>query len=64
MANMFKIGDTVTLKSGGPVMTVHSLGNSIVNPGDVECIWFEGVVRHEAYFHPDTLNLYNGMHLG
>jgi len=35
---MFKVGDTVQLKSGGPVMTVHSLEEH----DNVYCSWFDG----------------------
>ncbi|MCA1951706.1 MAG: YodC family protein [Hyphomicrobiales bacterium] len=31
---MFKIGDVVQVKSGGPAMTVIALGDQ------VECLWF------------------------
>lgn len=33
---MFKIGDTVQLKSGGPVMTVTEVGTT-----DCTCTWFD-----------------------
>ena len=38
MAN-FKEGDTVQLKSGGPIMTIGRLEN---NGQDAVCGWFEG----------------------
>ena len=42
MADQFKLGDTVQLKSGGPVMTVTYVGS--LNPGSkpsVSCSWFD-----------------------
>lgn len=48
---MWKNGDLVQLKSGGPTMTVKkTMGSSIY------CIWFstEGVLQ-EAVFPPDLL---------
>ena len=52
----FKIGDTVRLKSGGPLMTVASIGTAGGHP-NVDCIWFEGTRRNEAGFPPDALEL-------
>ena len=37
-----KIGDTVRLKSGGPVMTVENVGNDMSGKMTVWCVWFEG----------------------
>lgn len=34
----FKPGDRVTVRSGGPIMTVAK----IVNDGLVRCVWFPG----------------------
>ena len=53
MAQKFKIGDVVGLKSGGPPMTVanyHSTENEIVF-----CKWFAGKNLEEEYFHQDAL---------
>jgi uncharacterized protein YodC (DUF2158 family) len=41
----FKPGDTVRLKSGGPVMTVTAVdGDTIL------CDWFDGTKKSEAKF--------------
>lgn len=37
MSNQFKVGDTVTLKSGSPTMTVEQ-----INGGRVFVQWFDG----------------------
>jgi uncharacterized protein YodC (DUF2158 family) len=50
--NTLKIGDTVRLKSGSPVMTVNALDNMGMG---LECVWFDGTKRCNAYFHESTL---------
>ncbi len=47
-----KIGDKVRLKSGGPEMTVNQLDS--VGMG-VECVWFDGAKRSNAFFSESTL---------
>lgn len=38
----FNIGDTVRLKSGGPLMTVEQIGRRAYSEDEaVWCIWFE-----------------------
>ena len=52
-----KIGDVVILKSGGPPMTVHNIGDySPVgpNPG-LLCVWFDSAKKMEDVFHPSTV---------
>jgi uncharacterized protein YodC (DUF2158 family) len=36
----FKVGDTVQLKSGGPIMTIEHIGTYGAAPG-ANCTWFE-----------------------
>ena len=36
----FKKGDVVRLKSGGPRMTVQSVGNFTLIEDGVKCVWF------------------------
>lgn len=56
----FKVGDKVRLKSGGPEMTVESIGNNAL-PGEPKrtlyCVWFEkdGVSKHSDTFEPETV---------
>jgi uncharacterized protein YodC (DUF2158 family) len=46
----FVIGDTVQLKSGGPMMTVAEIG-----PTEVWCVWFEGKSKRGDNFPPEVL---------
>lgn len=48
----FKPGSVVTLKSGGPKMTVNS---TTTTNGVVNCVWFEGDCDRNANFHADVL---------
>ena len=53
----YKIGDVVILKSGGPSMTVHNIGNYIdtSNSKGLLCVWFDQNKKVQAVFHPDTV---------
>ncbi|MGJ0319270.1 DUF2158 domain-containing protein [Aliarcobacter cryaerophilus] len=42
---MFNVGDTVQLKSGGPVMTISS-----VEDDEIECCWFDDVNSKTANY--------------
>jgi len=56
MADAFKPGDVVTLKSGGPKMTVAQVGNAAMSgEPTVWCVWFDGVKKLEETFPPDAL---------
>ena len=46
----FKPGDTVRLKSGGPLMTVDT-----VNGDTVRTVWFEGTTKKQSNFPAVTL---------
>lgn len=55
--NQLEIGDVVQLKSGGPLMTVHSIGDyspTGPNPGML-CVWFVERKRVEDVFDPRAL---------
>lgn len=48
---VFKVGNLVVLKSGGPVMTVEE-----VFGGDrIKCPWFSGKKLEDGYFAPASL---------
>lgn len=55
----FKKGDTVRLKSGGPLMTVESY--NIENETEVLCVWFKDNERLDGYFDEDTLEKDDGL---
>ncbi len=54
-------GDVVVLKSGGPKMTVQSIGEPMpgmpANSKWIHCIWFEGNVINEYNFDDCVLNI-------
>jgi uncharacterized protein YodC (DUF2158 family) len=56
MADQFKIGDTVKLKSGGPLMTVEQSGDYLGEPR-VWCVWFAKDEKKDATFPPEALEL-------
>ena len=49
-AMQFNIGDVVSLKSGGPEMTVES-----VNDPEIICVWFERQKYHRKTFRREML---------
>jgi uncharacterized protein YodC (DUF2158 family) len=57
MADDIKKGDTVRLKSGGPIMTVKDIGNYGHSDTDdgVLCVWFDGKNPTEKVFDLATL---------
>jgi uncharacterized protein YodC (DUF2158 family) len=57
MENQFKAGDTVQLKSGGPVMTIKGIGEYGMGAtsDNALCVWFDGKTRKEELFEPVTL---------
>lgn len=53
----FDLGDTVVLKSGGPLMTINSkVLNSMGRiTNEVECIWFDSTTLKRDTFHVASL---------
>jgi uncharacterized protein YodC (DUF2158 family) len=51
--HQFKVGDIVRLKSGGPPMTVSSIGS--VMSEDIGCQWFSGRKMESGYFPAASL---------
>jgi uncharacterized protein YodC (DUF2158 family) len=63
MADKFKRGDLVKLKSGGPAMTVDHAPSDVSGfngeeYGDYKCIWFKGATRDSARFAEHLLEAY------
>jgi uncharacterized protein YodC (DUF2158 family) len=48
----YKIGDTVQLKTGGPLMTVNGFA---ATGGRLFCVWFVDGENKSATFAPDAL---------
>ncbi len=59
MAGSFKVGDTVRLKSGRPLMTVEAIGVSST-PDMLACIWFGNVTKQRGVFPAATLDADKG----
>ena len=55
MAETFKAGDVVTLKSGGPNMTVQNADEDPIGRLCVTCVWFDGKAMKQHDFSPDAL---------
>ncbi len=55
----FQIGDVVRLKSGGPRMTIQSVGD-FSKEGlkvGVLCVWFKDQEKNQSVFHPNSLEI-------
>jgi len=59
--NVFKIGVTVVLKSGGPDMTIDKFIWDEINGQPsykiITCIWFDGNNLNKADFNKDSLDV-------
>ena len=55
---LFRHGDVVQLKSGGPAMTIVSGPDGIV--GRTLCCWFEGMEYRERHFIRAALKRFGG----
>lgn len=51
----FVVGDTVQLKSGGPVMTVQKVPTNAKEESHYWCQWFAGKKLERGVFAPNTL---------
>jgi uncharacterized protein YodC (DUF2158 family) len=51
---VFKIGDTVVLKSGSPTMTVE-----VVKDSRILCVWFDGTKKLEGGFVAEMLEIFH-----
>ena len=59
MAESFKVGDIVRLKSGGPSMTVTSFEDDTSGGTLVWCDWFDDKqTKQDARFPVDSLQAY------
>lgn len=56
MPDQFQPGDVVTLKSGGPKMTVEQMGDEY-GKAKVWCVWFDGQKQMSSKFEPNTLKV-------
>jgi uncharacterized protein YodC (DUF2158 family) len=55
----FKAGDTVQLKSGGPVMTIDQIGTRAGQQGEAAwCQWFEKTKLEKGVFPLTSLTLW------
>jgi uncharacterized protein YodC (DUF2158 family) len=55
MSTQIKLGSTVRLKSGGPLMTVADVGDYPSIGLAAKCYWFDKNVQHEMVFEIDTI---------
>lgn len=55
MTELFRPGDVVRLKSGGPKMTVTSMGDDGYGKMKVWCDWFDGTRKMDNDFEPSSL---------
>ena len=57
---MFKVGDVVLLRSGGPAVTVYSVLENVLSYGPLivayECVWFsDGERKHDVFSEPELV---------
>ena len=61
MADGFKVGAVVMLKSGGPSMTIEGIGDyspmASAGHDQAKCVWFEGNKRMEGVFELAALKM-------
>ena len=58
--NDFKVGDTVELKSGSPLMTVTCVSDPQISSRSIACAWFDEFGRLcRDLFEPGCLRIIN-----
>jgi len=63
MANKFKAGDKVVLKTGSPLMTIKGHAETHTSNGNIaiidryECIWSDGKKAQQSVFIEDILKM-------
>lgn len=60
-AEDIKAGDVVVLKSGGPKMTVSTIGDFLMSKGienGAKCTWFDKTTLKEEVFHVEAIELH------
>lgn len=58
MADAYKEGDLVQLKSGGPSMVIRASTDSA---GDYHCSWFRGATKETGWFKEHELQAYTAL---
>jgi uncharacterized protein YodC (DUF2158 family) len=59
LANKFKNGDVVVLKSGGPAMTVeHGPGDASYQPDCYFVRWFKGATADQGHYKEHMLQAF------
>lgn len=58
MADTFKVGDVVVLKSGGPKMTVTQFGSATDGEARVWTAWFDGENNKNASFPAASVEIW------
>jgi uncharacterized protein YodC (DUF2158 family) len=51
----FEKGDVVSLRSGGPQMTVRKLGREAFGHQSIWCVWFDKAKKLDAAFDAKSL---------
>ena len=63
MADKFKAGDVIKLKTGSRTMTVsghankHTAEGNVPIPDKYECFWMDGIKTKKAIFQEDIIKL-------
>jgi uncharacterized protein YodC (DUF2158 family) len=55
MSEQFRIGDTVRLRSGGPVMSIMAMKQSYAGATIIKCVWWDQRKYQGAIFRAELL---------